>query len=325
MSTKLVQKTFSRSINKGLVGSGKTLTIEKIKGDASARKYFRVKTGDSSYVVCLCDKEAFRTFTLMQKILSNQGVPVPQIIDKDPELGYLLQEDLGGQTLWDFLAGADEKQELETYKNILDYLGLFQKVEVALSPSKASFNQEGLFLEIESSRVFLVEKYLKYNLQEGELELFKESFGELCKEASMGPFVLNHRDFHSRNIMLSGGPVFIDFQDARGGIAQYDLASLLDDCYFEITSANVEKLKKYYFENYMECSDYPRFLRDYDLISIQRLFKAVGTFAKIYVERGDDSYLKYIDRSFEKLIDRLGKYPKYQKLNELLLNIKNEN
>jgi aminoglycoside/choline kinase family phosphotransferase len=325
MSTKIVEKTFSTSLDKGLIGSTKFLGIEKIKGDASGRKYFRVNTTDKSYIVCLCDKKDFDSFTLLQKVFSSNGVPVPKIIDTNIEVGYLLQEDLGGETLWDHLNGLSEKEELATYKVVLDHLAKLQKIDIGLSPSESSFDQKGLFYEVDLSRKFLVEKHLKYKLSSDEREIFREDLQRLCKEASSGPFVLNHRDFHSRNIMYEKGPVFIDFQDARAGIAQYDLASLLDDCYFEINLKNVEKLKKYYFENYIKNTDYPKFLREYDLISIQRLFKAVGTFAKISIEKGDDSYLKYIPRSFEKLVNRLGNYPEYIKLNKLLLRIKNEN
>ena len=323
MSIELVHKTFTTSLNKGKVNSTIIKNIEKIKGDASSRKYFRVITEDCSYVVCLCDQKAFDSFTLLHKVFKSNNIPVPRIFDQDLKRGYLLQEDLGDSTLLDYLQYLDEGQEFEIYKKVLDKLAMIQRVDASLSPSLASFDRDGLFSELEVTREFFVEKYLKYSWDKGELDLFKDSFLSICDKASSGPFVLNHRDFHSRNIMLGkNGPIFIDFQDARGGIAQYDLASLLDDCYYQLNPTNVDKLKKYYFENYISSGDYSKFLKDYDLISIQRLFKAVGTFAKIFVERGDKTYLKYIDRSLEKLITRLSSY---KELQTLLIKIKNEN
>ncbi|RLA65073.1 MAG: hypothetical protein DRQ88_02550 [Epsilonproteobacteria bacterium] len=326
MSIELVHQNFSASLNKGLISSKSITNIKKIKGDASSRKYFRVTTDNSTYIVCLCDQKAFSSFTLLQKVFKEKGIPVPKIFDQDIEGGYLLQEDLGEGTLLDFLTDADETEEFKIYKKVLDSLANLQKVDVSATPSKASFDKDGLLFEINLTREYFVEKYLKYNWEEGELDLFEDNFRSLCEQASSGVFVLNHRDFHARNIMLrSDDPIFIDFQDARAGIAQYDLASLLDDCYYQITLSNVEKLKRYYFDKYIPGSEFSKFLKDYDLISIQRLFKAVGTFARIYVVRGDDSYLKYIDRSWNKLINRLGPYPEYKKLQMLLLKIKNGN
>ena len=44
--------------------------------------------------------------------------------------------------------------------------------------------------------------------------------------------------------------VIIDFQDARMGIPQYDLSSLLDDCYYQLMPENKERLVKYYYDVY---------------------------------------------------------------------------
>lgn len=57
-------------------------------------------------------------------------------------------------------------------------------------------------------------------------------------------FVLNHRDFHSRNIMIRNGkPVLIDFQDARMGLPQYDAVSLIRDSYTDLDNELAEELK----------------------------------------------------------------------------------
>jgi len=326
MSIKLVENSFRTSLDKGLINSNHIIDIKQLAGDASTRRYFRVTTDNSSFVVCLCGAYAFKTFTSLQDTFSKSGIPVPKIFDSDEGRGYLLQEDLGGKTLFDFLSTSNEKEEFVVYKKVLDFLAMIQKIDASKSLSKGSFDREGLFQEIEVTQNFLVEKHLKYKFSKSELDLFKEGFLNLCEESSQGDFVLNHRDFHSRNIMHGEkGPIIIDFQDARPGLAQYDLVSLLDDCYYQLSQDNVEKLKKYYFQNYIRGGDLEKFKRIYDLLSVQRLFKAVGTFAKINIERGDPGYLKYIERSFDKLIGRLDPYPEYNKLKKLLYKIKNEN
>jgi aminoglycoside/choline kinase family phosphotransferase len=96
-------------------------------------------------------------------------------------------------------------------------------------------------------------------------------------------FVLNHRDFHSRNIMLFGGkPVIIDFQDARLGLPQYDAVSLLRDSYVRLDAELVDELKRYHFEQLVQHElttlDEAEYRRLFDLMAFQRNIKAVGTF-----------------------------------------------
>ena len=55
--------------------------------------------------------------------------------------------------------------------------------------------------------------------------------------------MLCHRDYHSRNLMLHDGQLYmIDFQDARMGPDTYDLVSLLRDAYVDLTAQQVEEL-----------------------------------------------------------------------------------
>ena len=50
--------------------------------------------------------------------------------------------------------------------------------------------------------------------------------------------MLCHRDYHSRNLMLHDGSLYIiDFQDARMGPDTYDLVSLLRDSYVDLSAA----------------------------------------------------------------------------------------
>ena len=55
--------------------------------------------------------------------------------------------------------------------------------------------------------------------------------------------MLCHRDYHSRNLMLHDGSLYIiDFQDARMGPDTYDLVSLLRDSYVDFTEQQVDEL-----------------------------------------------------------------------------------
>jgi aminoglycoside/choline kinase family phosphotransferase len=131
--------------------------------------------------------------------------------------------------------------------------------------------------------------------------------------------VITHRDFHSRNVMVKDGQfIFIDFQDARWGVPQYDLVSLLEDCYYDIHEENRQRLKRYYFENLDPAihgqKNYEQFEALYDDMTIQRVFKAVGSFCYIYNWRKDDRYLKYIGFAMEKIRRVMTDKPVYAEL-----------
>lgn len=137
--------------------------------------------------------------------------------------------------------------------------------------------------------------------------------------------MLTHRDFHSRNIMVKNNElIFIDFQDARWGIPQYDLVSLLEDCYYELAPANREALKKHYF-NQLPASAHGQgswadFNCNYDDMLFQRVFKAVGSFSYIYATRQDARYLKYIGFGMEKIRRALMADERYARLRQALFS-----
>jgi aminoglycoside/choline kinase family phosphotransferase len=112
--------------------------------------------------------------------------------------------------------------------------------------------------------------------------------------------------------------IFIDFQDARWGIPQYDLVSLLEDCYYDIKEENRQKLKRYYFDNLDAAihgqKSYEEFEVLYQDMTIQRVFKAVGSFCYIYNWRKDDRYLKYIGFAMEKIRRTMMDNPRYAEL-----------
>jgi aminoglycoside/choline kinase family phosphotransferase len=123
-----------------------------------------------------------------------------------------------------------------------------------------------------------------------------------------------------------GGERFamIDFQDARMGPPQYDLASLLKDSYYQLEESQIDQLIDYYVARWSALSgqsvDRAEFRRVFDLMSVQRNFKAIGSFASFLNRRGNPGYLKYIGNTFENIRRTLLKYPEYSRLREVLFH-----
>ena len=301
--------------------------IVPLTGDASTRRYYRVITDTNSYVSCL--GEANRAdndsdFLNVYNAFENFGVRVPKVYDYNIKKGYFLQEDLGNTTLLSHISLLQNEDEIfEIYKKIIDILMQIHTIpaDEKYSWGSLKFDHEKLMYEMNFTKQYFINSFLRATLTEKEERIFDEQFTRMIGELVKEDMVLCHRDFHSRNIMMKHGePVVIDFQDARQGIAQYDLVSMLEDCYFQVSPKNIKKLKKYYMENASSLTQSKeQFERLYDLMTIQRVFKAIGSFSYINEDREDSRYLKYIGFAMEKLRNKLKKYPEYKELFNLIM------
>lgn len=329
-----IEELFSQSLEKGKISSKELKNIDRLTGDASTRRYYRLDSEKESFVVCLdnptSDPEQKNSFIEVQAFLNSKGIRVPKIYDTLLKKGYILEEDLGDITLLQKLSSLKTIEcEYEIYKRVIDQLLKLHALEKEELEKSKLFNQEFNFEKLISEIDFTVKYFLKFFLKvddEDYCQKIINAFEPVCQRLSSEKMVLTHRDFHSRNIMWKSNDelVVIDFQDARMGIPQYDLASLLDDCYYEIHPENKKKLKDYYFKSMGEnklSQSKEKFEKIYSDMVLQRVFKAVGSFSYIYHTRKDERYLKYIGFAMEKLRLIMFEDAKYSSLRESLYKV----
>jgi aminoglycoside/choline kinase family phosphotransferase len=141
----------------------------------------------------------------------------------------------------------------------------------------------------------------------------------VVEELASEPRVLCHRDYHSRNLMLSQGQLYlIDFQDARMGPDTYDLASLLRDAYIDLNEIAVNELIAYFLALKGSATPETDFRARFDLMALQRNLKAMGTFGYQTTARQNPVYIQYMPRTLRYVRDTLLKYPRFARLHELL-------
>lgn len=302
-------------------------SIEKLKGDASGRIYHRIRTQNGSYISCLDGPVEQFPFVVMQKILKKHHIAVPCIYDVDGKNGYYLQEDLGDDTLLGVLSFiGDDEQEWILYKDVIDLLAGIHSIDPEpyrdFEFATQSFDKRKLQSEIEHTWTYFVEKMLNHQSKRDK-GVILDTFGEICNELAKEKTVVTHRDFHSRNIMRKNDSFFIvDFQDARMGIPQYDLVSLLEDCYYSLNDKNKEQLKDYYRNSLLKKEQSrQRFNYLYDLTALQRTFKAMGSFAFVATEMKNPFYLRYMGFCFEKIRRILMKHPSFKMMRKTLAGI----
>jgi aminoglycoside/choline kinase family phosphotransferase len=326
-----IEELFNKTQEKDILKEEKLVEIDKLTGDASTRRYYRIFTDRRSYVVCLDnafdDETEKHPFLSVQQFLAGNRVRVPEILDSNLSRGYSLQEDLGNETLLLHLSGlTSTAEELRIYRTIVDQL-----LELHRIPKTAVRNPHLFQLRFDHQKYmdetrFTFKYFMNFfnkNPDEGLIADLEALFDPIMRRLAEQKMVITHRDFHSRNLMVKDGRyVFIDFQDARWGIPQYDLVSLLEDCYYNINEENRRTLKRYYFNNLDPAihgqSSFEHFCELYDDMLIQRVFKAVGSFCYIYNWRKDDRYLKYIGFAMEKIRRVMMDNPRYSEIKQKL-------
>ncbi len=336
-------------LEKFVAKSRQIQSIEKLPGDASTRRYYRVKTHSGpaqSLIVMVMEPFADRgdqiPFLSIQKHLQDKGVDVPQVLDFDAENGFILLEDLSDTTLLRCLqevSSADEERKyferaIDALVKLHSHTGPEHIQNDAVKPLIEGFHQrfdvEKLMWEVNFTMEHFYLKHLQRKISATDSKIIHDSFTKICTELQEEPLVFTHRDYHSRNLMVTDNAagksrmVMIDFQDARMGPCQYDLASLLRDSYYQLDEQQIAKLTQYYLDQMkahgQEIKNVAQFQRRFDLMAVQRNYKAIGSFASFLNRRGNPGYLKFIGNTFENIRRNLSKYPEYKNLREVLFH-----
>ena len=305
-------------------------TVVPLTGDASDRRYFRaLMKGDKPIVLALHQgpiEFAKMPFVAIAGLLEQIPVPVPAILHHSDELGVLGLEDLGDVTLQAHLGAATPAEHAALYRQAVSFIARMQQRGEALRstaypPYQIAFDVEKLTWELE----FFVKHYLvAYKgaaLSDAQREALRAEWSVIVEELAGEPRVLCHRDYHSRNLMLHDGSLYIiDFQDARMGPDTYDMASLLRDSYVDLTGAQVDELIAFFLALKGEGRpvDEAGFRRRFDLMALQRNLKALGTFGYMTTGRGNTVYIQYIPRTLSYVKANLAKYPRFDRLRNLL-------
>ncbi len=323
-------KKIAESLNEKKETESGRMKVRKLAGDASLRRYYRVWEGHESWVLMLTEpfEEQGYDFLLVRAYLEKCGVPVPALVCANGAAGAILLEDLSDSTMLHRL-GELKGNEKELFEEALTLLNHFHSSTAAPGKTpvpgfKLAFDEEKLMWEVDFALEHLFGSYLRRKIPEKEFTAMRESFTDICRRLAAEPRVFTHRDYHSRNIMIPprGGMVCIDFQDARMGLRAYDLASILRDSYYQLEESTVYELVDFYLKLASKDQKIERthFIRMFDLMSIQRNFKAIGSFTSFYGKRNDAMYIRFVGNTFENIRRNLGKFPEYARLRELLFH-----
>jgi aminoglycoside/choline kinase family phosphotransferase len=306
-----------------------------LTGDASDRRYYRALLRDGQSIVLALHAGAIDyerlPFVLVWRLMRAVPLPVPELLHHSNALGIIAQQDLGDVTLQAHLGAATPDQHAALYRQAVSFIAVLQQRGQDLAsdsypPYKVAFDTDKLSWELEFFYKYFVRQYRGLSPSLPVQQALSAEWSRIVEELAGEQRVLCHRDYHSRNLMLHAGSLFIiDFQDARLGPDTYDLVSLLRDSYVDLTSSQVDELIAYFLaltHGPVVAADVAdEFRRRFDVMALQRNLKALGTFGYQTVTRGNPVYIQYIPRTLNYVRANLVKYPRFARLQELLAGI----
>ena len=223
------------------------------------------------------------------------GLNVPEILEQDSDNGFLLMSDLGDTT---YLSRLTPDTADRLYGDALGALVVLQAGTRGDPDYFPPYDEARLRGEMELFREWYVPRHLGRVLDAGENAVIDRTFDALGAAALAQPRVWVHRDYHSRNLMVTAhnNPGILDFQDAVTGPVTYDLVSLLRDCYIEWPQPRIDEWLMRYCQLARQ-SDLPvdvgadRFREWFDRMGLQRHIKVLGIFSRLYYRDGKAAYL----------------------------------
>lgn len=300
-------------------------SLTPASSDASFRRYFRVHFPEVTLIAMDAPptQENCAPFVKVAEHLLTIGLNVPQVIAQDLTLGFLVLGDLGDTTYLSVLT-------LETAASLYaDATDALIKMQLTPPPSNLPVYDEKLLTqEMQLFADWYVTKHLNATLSDAQLAILNKTFESLTQNCLAQGQVMVHRDYHSRNLMLTkiNNPGILDFQDAVVGPIAYDLVSLLKDAYIAWDEAEIIDWAVRYWQPAKKAglpvpADFSEFYRDFEWVGAQRHIKILGIFARLNDRDGKSAYLKDIPLVMDYLRRVCDRYielrPMLRLLNEL--------
>lgn len=295
--------------------------LRPASADASFRRYFRLwNTAGDTFIAMDAPPahEDLGLYLRVSRLLESCAVHVPHVHAQDLPRGFALLEDLGSRHMLTALNEGEDPARL--YAEALDELLRLQLAGDTASRQLPAYDHAVLMREMQLLPDWYCRRHLQFEPDAAEARLLADTFEWLAREALAQPLVFVHRDYHSRNLMMTSArsPGVIDFQDALRGPVGYDLASILKDCYVDWPRARVEGWLADFRANLLAGGAQGRrlagdsdaqFLRWFDLIGLQRHIKVLGIFARLNWRDGKPGYLADLPRTLQYVREAAGLYP----------------
>ena len=300
-------------------------TLAPASADASFRRYFRIESKNPTYPTLIVmdappQHEPLDAFIEIDLLLFEAGLHVPQILEKNIGDGFLLLSDLGHKT---YLEALNNESANALYRDASHAL---VQMQLASKPNVLpNYDQALLQRELDLFPEWYLKQHLQLELSAIQTAQMRQAFALIIENNLAQEKVFVHRDFHSRNLMVTAqnNPGILDFQDAVYGPITYDAASLWRDAYIAWPEEMVIDWVIQFWEEGRKSglpmpSDFGQFYRDFEWMGLQRHLKVLGIFARLFHRDGKDGYLKDIPLVLDYAIATANRYIELKPLARIL-------
>lgn len=270
--------------------------FETASADASFRRYFRAGTAEASYIVMDAppEHEDCRPYIHVAQLFRAAGANTPEILAENLAEGFLLLTDFGNTT---YLSALNEQTADGLYR---DANASLIRIQAASRAGELPDYDEALLRrELMLFPDWYLARHLEVELSDAQRQVMESAFAAILANNLAQPQVYVHRDWHSRNLMVTdeSNPGVLDFQDAVYGPITYDLASIYKDAYIAWDEERVLDWTVRYWEAARKAGlpvrdDFADFYLDFEWMGVQRHIKVLGIFARLYHRDGKAGYLK---------------------------------
>ena len=300
--------------------------LQKIKGDASFRTFYRSKKRKSIFAYAKKEKKKnLLIYDAVNKILIKNRILAPNLISHSYKKNFIEIEDFGNVSLFRVLKNKKNNKYL-FFKKIINLLNKLQKIK---TKKIKNFLNQNYKLELYKNKILYSEAklfsdwYVEKKLNKNK-SLFKKKFkneiNKLLSKLDNKNITFVHRDFHVSNLMYFKNQIsLIDNQDALVGNKAYDLASLIDDVRLKTNN----RLKKKIFDYYIKTNkkiNLIKFKQDFEILSVLRNLKIIGIFTRLAYRDNKKKYIQLIPYAWEMIDYRLKQNKIFKDLKLLLKN-----
>jgi aminoglycoside/choline kinase family phosphotransferase len=191
------------------------------------------------------------------------------------------------------------------------------------------YDRELLLRELRLFPDWYVARHLNVALSSAQRDTLDQAFERILENNLGQPKVFVHRDYHSRNLMVTQpNPGILDFQDAVYGPISYDLVSLFKDAYVSWDEERVLDWTIRYWKQARAAglpldADFHAFYRDFEWMGVQRHVKVLGIFARLFHRDAKSGYLNDMPRVMDYLRKACRRYDALHPLLRLLDELEN--
>jgi N-acetylmuramate 1-kinase len=282
---------------------------EPIAGDASTRKYFRLRRDQQTTILMDASQnlDSVPPFIRINEHLQQLGFSVPTILARDVKKGFLLLEDFGDDIFSRLLDSHSDAEKLFTLAT--DVLIALHRHPKAIPENLRAYHPEKMLSDIE---LFL--DWCTPAIPDPGRTEFRTVWREVLPVAHQMPVSLLLRDYHVANLMLLADREgihqagLLDFQDAYQGPITYDLMSLLEDARRDVPESLRERMVARYLER-SPALDRKAFETSTAILAALRHTRVLAIFERLSRHEQKHDYKQLHSPRVERLLQRALRHP----------------